>query len=108
MINFGKYDQKVSFINFQSVSDGAGGTTLTPITSLITFASVQQTKGNSGLEAGQMVLPNTYEVRIQYRNLFIPTINYQIFYGGKYHKITSVRLESQRQHKEYIITMVGV
>jgi len=108
MINFGKYDQKVSFINFQAVSDGAGGTTLTPITSLITFASIQQTRGGNALESGEMVLPNTYEVRIQYRTLFTPTENFQILYGSKYFKITSIRLESQRQHKEYIITMVGV
>ncbi len=108
MINFGLYDQKVTFVNFQAVSDGAGGTTLTPLTSLITFAAIKQTRGNNALEAGQMVLPNTYEVRIQYRNLFEPDENYQILYQSKYHKITSIRLESQRQHKEYIITMVGI
>jgi len=108
MINFGKYDQKVTFITFQAVSDGAGGTTLTPITSLITFASVKQTRADNGLESGQMVLPNTYEVRIQYRTLFTPSLNYQIFYASKYHQITSIRLDELRQHKEYVITMIGV
>lgn len=108
MITFGKYDQKVSFINFQSVSDGAGGTTLTPITSLITFASVKQTKGVDGLESGQMVLPNTYEVRIQYRNMFTPDLFYQIFYRSRYHKIIGIKLDEMRQHKEYIITMEGI
>jgi SPP1 family predicted phage head-tail adaptor len=108
MINFGKYDQKVTFITFQAVSDGAGGTTLTPLTSLITFASVKQTRANDGLEAGQLVLPNTYEVRIQYRTLFTPNLNYQIFYRSKYHKITGIRLDDLRQHKEYVITMVGI
>jgi SPP1 family predicted phage head-tail adaptor len=108
MINFGLYDQKVTFVTFQAVSDGAGGTVLTPLTSLVTFASVKQTRGNNGLEAGQMVMPNTYEVRIQYRTLFTPDDNFQILYQSKYHKITSIRLESQRQHQEYVITMVGV
>ena len=108
MINFGKYDQKVTFINFQSVSDGAGGTTLTPINSLITFASVNQTRGNNGVESGQNVLPNTYQVRIQYRTTFTPNINFQIFYASKYYKITGVQLNDERQHKEYIINMVGV
>jgi hypothetical protein len=108
MINFGKYDQKVTFITFQAASDGAGGTVLTPLTSLITFASVKQTKADDGLESGQMVLPNSYEVRIQYRTLFPPNLTYQIFYNSKYHKITSIRLDDLRQHKEYVITMIGV
>lgn len=108
MINFGKYDQKVTFINFQSVSDGAGGTVLTPLTSLITFASVKQTRGNNAVEAGQMVLPNTYEVKIQYRDLFTPELYYQIFYRSKYHRITSIQLTELRQHKEYTITMEGI
>lgn len=108
MINFGKYDQKVVFVNFQSVSDGAGGTTLTPITSLITFASVKQTKGVDGLESGQMVLPNTYEVRIQYRTMFTPDLFYQILYRSKYHRIIGIKLDEMRQKNEYIITMEGI
>jgi SPP1 family predicted phage head-tail adaptor len=108
MINFGKYDQKVEFINFQTISDGAGGTTPTPAVMLQTFASVKQTNGKSGLESGEMVLPNTYTVAIQYRVSFVPSEIYQIFYRSRYYKITSVQLENQRQHKEYIIQMVGV
>lgn len=108
MINFGKYDQKVVFITFQSASDGAGGTVLTPLTSLITFASVKQTRGGDANESGQMVLPNRYTVRIQYRNLFTPGLTYQIFYKSHYHRITGIELSDERQHKEYIITMEGI
>ena len=108
MINFGKYDQKVSFVTFQAVSDGAGGTTPTPATSLTTFASVRQTRGNNGLEAGEMVLPNTYTISIQYRTSFIPSEIYQVLYRNQYYKITNVVLDEQRQHKEYVIQMVGV
>ena len=108
MIEFGKYDQKVTFINFQNVSDGAGGTIVSPLTSLITFASVKQTRSSSGNESGQMVLPNRYTVRIQYRNSFPPDINYQILYRGNYYRITGIELSDQRQHKEYIITMEGI
>jgi SPP1 family predicted phage head-tail adaptor len=108
MINFGKYDQKVEFITFSPVPDGAGGTVITPGTSLSTFASVKQTRGNNGLEAGEMVLPNTYTIAIQYRVSFIPSENYQIYYRNRYYKITSVVLDDQRQHKEYIIEMIGV
>lgn len=108
MINFGKYDQKVTFVNFQSVSDGAGGTTPTPLTSVITFASVKQIRGVDGLESNQMVLPNTYEIRIQYRTSFTPDLIYQIIYKTKYHKIIGIKVEEQRQKKEYVITMVGI
>ena len=108
MINFGKYDQKVDFVSFQAISDGAGGTTVTPSTLLSTFASVKQTNGKNANESGEMVLPNTYTVAIQYRDAFIPSENYQIYYRTRYYKITSVQLDDQRMHKEYIIQMVGV
>jgi SPP1 family predicted phage head-tail adaptor len=108
MINFGKYDQKVAFVTFQSVSDGAGGTTPTPLTTLSTFASVNQTRGSNGKEAGEMVLPKTYQIAIQYRESFLPTEVYQVLYRNAYHKILGVQVNEQRQHKEYIITMVAV
>jgi SPP1 family predicted phage head-tail adaptor len=108
MINFGKYDQKVEFITFQAVTDGAGGTIISPSTSLSTFASVKQTNGKNSLEAGEMVLPNTYTIAIQHRVTFIPSENYQVYYRNRYYKITGVQLNDERQHKEYIINMVGV
>jgi SPP1 family predicted phage head-tail adaptor len=108
MINFGKYDQKVDFVSFQAISDGAGGTTVTPSTLLSTFASVNQTRGGNALEAGEMVLPNTYQIRIQYRASFVPSEIYQVYYRTRYYKITGVQLDEQRQHKEYVINMVGV
>lgn len=108
MINFGKYDQKVAFVNFQSLGDGAGGTTPTPVTVLTTFASVSQTRGSSAIESSDLVLPSTYTVAIQYRNSFTPSEIYQILYQSRYYKITSVQLDDQRQHKEYIIRMEGV
>lgn len=108
MINFGKYDQKVDFITLQPVTDGAGGTIISEATSLSTFASVKQTNGKSDNESGEMVLPNTYTVAIQYRVSFIPSENYQIYYRNRYYKITGVQLDEQRMHKEYIIRMEGV
>jgi head-tail adaptor len=108
MINFGKYDQKVSFVSFQSVSDGAGGTVPTPLTILTTFASVLQTNGGNAIESNEMVLPNTYQVAIQYRTSFIPNESYQVLYGSKYHKILGVQVRQQRQHKEYFLTIVGI
>jgi SPP1 family predicted phage head-tail adaptor len=108
MINFGKYDQKVEFISFQAISDGAGGTIVSPSIRLQTFASVKQTRGNNALEAGEMVLPNTYQIAIQYRVSFVPSEIYQVYYRNRYYKITGVQLNDERMHKEYIINMVGV
>ena len=107
MINFGKYDQKVSFVSFQDVSDGSGGTTPTPSTLATTFARVKQIRGGNDIEASQLELPNTYEIRIQYRASLTPTQAMQILYRSAYYRITGVSLASQRQHKEYIITMIG-
>lgn len=108
MINFGLYDQKVTFVTFQAVSDGAGGTVLTPLTSLVTFASVNQTRSSNDIESGQMVIPNRYTVKIQYRTLFTPDLTYQIVYRNDYYRITGIELRDQRQHMEYIITMEGI
>jgi head-tail adaptor len=108
MINFGKYDQKVAFVSFQNLGDGAGGTTPTASTALTTFASVTQTRASNAIESSDLVLPNTYRVGIQYRNSFTPTEAYQILYRSKYYKITGVQLLDERQHKEYVITMVGI
>ena len=49
MINFGNYSEKVAFVSFQNVSDGAGGTTPTASTALTTFARVKQTRGENYL-----------------------------------------------------------
>jgi SPP1 family predicted phage head-tail adaptor len=108
MIIFGKYDQKVEFVSFQAISDGAGGSIVSPATLLSTFAAVTQRRANSSIEAGDLVLPNTMEFRIQYRASFVPSENYQIYYRTKYYKITGVKLDEQRLHKEYIITAIGV
>jgi SPP1 family predicted phage head-tail adaptor len=107
MINFGKYDQKVSFISFQDVDDGFGGNVPTASTVLSTFARVQQLRGSNAIEASQLVLPNTYEIAIQYRSSFTPDESMQILYKSTYHKVTGVRINHERQHKEYIVTAVS-
>ena len=108
MINFGKYTEKISFMGFSNTSDGAGGILSSSVIVLTTFARVLQTRGSDAIESGDLTLPKNYSVAIQYRNNFIPNENYQIFYRFKYYKITSVVLNDERQHKEYLITMVGI
>lgn len=108
MINFGKYTEKVSFLGFSNTPDGAGGILSNSYVVLTTFASVNQIRTGNSIESENLVIPNTYRVAIQYRIEFNPSEDYQILYRTKYYKITGVQLLDQRQHKEYIITMVGI
>lgn len=108
MISFGKYDQKVSFISFGQTSDGAGGYIPSETVSLTTFASVKQLSAGDSIEASQLELPETLEVRIQYRNGFRPTQAMQVLYRSNYYKITGVTLLNQRKVYEYVLTAIGV
>lgn len=108
MINFGKYNEKVIFQGFSNTSDGAGGILSSSYNVLTTFARVTQIRGNNAIESQELVLPNTYEIAIQFRNSFTPSEDHRILYRSKYYKIISVRLDDQRQHKEYVIQMIGI
>ena len=106
MIDFGKYDRKIKFINLGTVSDGSGGFIPTPTIQLETFARVEQMKGNNNLEQAQLGLPQTYKVGVQFRDGFFPNVSQIIQYDGYDHKILSVEVKNERMRKEFIITMV--
>jgi hypothetical protein len=106
MINFGKYDQKCSFINFGSSPDGFGGSIPTESLVLSTFCRAIQIRGGSDIESLQLQLPNTYRIGVQVRSGFTPSEIYQIQYKGFNHKITGISLSDARQFKEWIITMI--
>ena len=103
MIDFGKYDQKVTFRNFQNVSDGFGGTVPTWVDVITTFASVEQLKSSKDIDHAQIDLDKTYLIKIQYRSSFTPTEKHQIVYRGKTLAITSVLLNDERLSREYWI-----
>jgi len=106
MIDFGKYDKKISFQTYQDVEDGFGGSTPTYSVILLTFARTLQMGSSNNLESLQLTLPKTYKVGIMYRNGFNPDERYQILYDGFLHTLTGVELNKERQRKEWIITMV--
>jgi len=108
MISFGSYDQSISFVNFQNVSDGAGGSVPTASTTLTTFASITQVRGGMDIESAQMTLPRTFNVKIQWRSTFIPNEKMQVLYRGVYHKITGVTIQEERMTKEFWITMIRI
>jgi len=107
MINFGRYDRKCSFINFGSDPDGFGGFIPTENLVLSTFCRSIQIRGGSNIESLQLEFPNTYKIGVQVRYGFTPSVEMQIQYNGFNHKITGVFLSSERQYKEWEITMIS-
>jgi len=105
-INFGAYDQSVTFQSFGSTDDGYGGALVTWTTVLTTFARVLQVRADNRIESAQLTLPKTYRIGIQWRSNFAPNETMQVLYRGFYHKITGVEIREERMTKEYIITMI--
>jgi len=108
MISFGSYDQSITFVNFQNISDGYGGSVPTAVNVLTTFASIKQVRGGMDIESAQMTLPRSYNAKIQWRSTFQPDETMQVRYRGVNHKITGVTLQDERMTKEFWFTMVRI
>jgi len=108
MISFGSYDQSITFVNFQNISDGYGGSVPTAVNVLTTFASIKQVMGGMDIESAQMTLPRTFNAKIQWRSTFQPDETMQVLYRGAYHKITGITLQYERMTSEYSFTMVRI
>lgn len=106
MIQFGKYDRKISFISFLNVDDGYSGSYPLPISVLNTLSNVKQVRGSNSLESAQLELPKTYTFRVQYRESFEPTQQMQILYEGITHVIKGVEVHKERNTREWIITAI--
>ena len=107
-INFGSYDQSITFVNFQNISDGYGGSVPTAVNVLTTFASVKQVRGGMDIESAQMTLPRTFNAKIQWRSTFVPNETMQVRYRGVNHKITGITLQYERMTSEYSFTMIRI
>jgi len=107
-INFGSYDQSITFVNFQNISDGYGGSVPTAVNVLTTFASIKQVRGGMDIESAQMTLPRTFNAKIQWRSTFQPDETMQVRYRGAYHKITGITLQYERMTSEYSFTMIRI
>ena len=106
MINFGKYDQKVSFVSFGQVSDGYGGFIPAESVVLDTFASVKQMKGANSLEDAQLKFPQTMVFYVQQRAGFYPDTSMQINYQLNQHVIKSFEQTTERGALEWKIVAV--
>ena len=106
MIQFGKYDRKISFISFLDVDDGYSGSYPLPVSVLDTLSNVKQVRGSNSLESAQLELPKTYIFKVQYRLGFEPTQEMQILYQGITHVIKGVEVYKERNTREWIITAI--
>ena len=105
-MNFGKYDQKIDFISYSNVPDGYGGTEPQETLVLSTYASVRQLRGNDGVEASQMVFPNTYQLMVQVREGFTPTVAMMVKYRDVVYKISGVMRKYERMSQEWVINII--
>ena len=102
-MNFGKYDQKIQFIKYERVSDGAGGSSPVETVVLTTFASMNQLKVSSNIEQAQMNLPIMFRVRVMVRKGFIPVAGMMVKWRGKMYEISNApQVENVRLDKEWI------
>ena len=106
MIQFGKYDRKISFISFSDVDDGYSGSYPLPVIVLSTLSNVSQLRGSSSIESAQLELPKTYVFKVQYRSGFNPNESMQILYQGITHVIKGIEIQAQRNTREWIITAI--
>ncbi|GHE34881.1 head-tail adaptor protein [Sphingobacterium griseoflavum] len=105
MLRAGKYDQKIVFLTFGSISNGAGG--YIPDTEgaevLSTFARVMQIRQSWNIEQVQKGLPTTYRVGVQIRSGFEPAVNMVVRWKGQdYQMITSPTVEDVRMGQEWV------
>ena len=106
MIQFGKYDRKISFISFSDIDDGYSGSYPLPIIVLSTLSNVSQLRGSSSLESAQLELPKTFIFKVQFRSGFNPDESMQILYQGITHVIKGSEIQDQRNTREWIITAI--
>ena len=106
MIQFGKYDRKISFISFSDIDDGYSGSYPLPVIVLNTLSNVSQLRGSSSIESAQLELPKTYVFKVQYRSGFNPNESMQILYQGITHVIKGIEIHDQRNTREWIITAI--
>lgn len=106
-MRFGKYDQKIQFVSFGQISDGAGGYIPDEVVDLTTFARIDQLKVSADLEQSQMQLPETYRVRMMVRSGFNPTVKNMIKWRDDLFEISNApQVEGVRLQKEWIFDII--
>lgn len=102
----GNYDQLGNFIDYQFVSDGAGGTEPERELLLRTFVAIEQIRSRSDMEQMERNLEQVYRLRIKYRSSFEPTDLMYFEWNGYRYTINSVELQGTRHKREYTMLIV--
>jgi len=102
----GNYDQIGTFIDYQDISDGAGGTTPDRIELLTTYIAIDQIRSRSDLEQMERNLEQIYKLRIKYREAFTPNNLMYLEWNSYQYTINSVELQGTRHKREYTMLIV--
>lgn len=103
-MNGGTLKQKVKFIDYTEVKDGAGGSIATPVVILETWAQVKSIKSVKTLEALQDGLNSVYQVNIRMRKGFEPKQHFDVEYKGVNHVILTIESD-EVDLREWILTI---
>lgn len=103
MIRTGKYDQRISFVEFGQVSNGSGGYIPAETVLLSTNARIEQLKQSRNIEQVQMGLPSTYRVGVMVRKGFEPKVGMTVKWRDeRYQIITSPVVANVRMMREWV------
>ena len=102
MLKLGDLDQKIEFLEEQSIQDDSGNYIVTSVSVLKTFAKIEQLKQSRKLEDAQLKFPSTYDVTILNREGFFPNTNMVVKWRGETYNITSTpEIDDVRVQKFY-------
>lgn len=108
MLRVGKYDHKITFVNFGQVSNGSGGYIPEYTDLLTTKADIIQLKQSSQLEQVQLGLPTAYRVRVQKRKGFDPVVGMLVKWNDVLFAIKNTpTVENTRVGQEWIFDIVN-
>ncbi|RZK61281.1 MAG: head-tail adaptor protein [Pedobacter sp.] len=103
-MNGGTLKQKITFVDHNPVSDGAGGSISTPEIVLETWAQVKPIKSVKTLEALQEGLNSVYQVNIRMRKGFDPKQHFDVIYKGITYVILTIESD-EIDLREWILTI---
>lgn len=102
-MKLGAYDQRIQFISFGQVSDGAGGYTPVEEVLLTTLARFDQLKQSGSLEKVLMGLPTAYRLGIMVRSGFEIKVGMLVKWKDVVYKVLNApTVVSVRYQKEWV------
>lgn len=92
-MKIGRFDHKITFQYYTTVSDGIGGTIPTWVDDITVWAKIIPQRAKEAVEAGQQVAKQTYVISIRWTNDFTNPLDqqYRIMWGSKVLNIVWVR-----------------